>query len=494
MMPETQSVGPFKQTTLPARLLAAVSLILLWGCGQGPAIEARPQNIQFGPVPSLRLYGTATVTASATSGLTVRFSSITPEICSVVQDSGLVTSLAAGTCIVAANQPGNDHFAPAPQVTQEISVLFESAQTIVFGPTPLLSLGGTAYVSAQATSGLPVRYSSLTPTVCTVDPSSGLVTDLTAGDCIIAADQEGNAEYDPAPRVTQTITVTPAPEVTVPGSPEWVTATLAGPGGGVTKPNVVTVSIGPTYSGGSPITGYKVTSRPPGISASGTTTHIDVTCPSTCAGYTFTVVASNQIGDGPESAETHVITTYDVVETFLEPDTQPNNTIFAGTFRLDSSTGTVSDLRGILSEAMTGDRIAYPDDNMTWLVLEHQLSSVYEPALGGLLVASFRLPTTNTLSADPRFGGTDGWSPGTGSGLHYGFPGENPGNAYALIFVNLDDPTAPLTSEQINKLAYADCAPGGMMGSTCMTGTTVAGYGVLGSMSGYPISQITTRH
>ena len=51
----------------------------------------------------------------------------------------------------------------------------------------------------------------------------------------------------------------------------------------------------------------------------------------------------------------------------------------------------------------------------------------------------------------------------------------------------------PLTQDQIDKLAYADCAPGGMMGSTCMTGTTEAGYGVLGSMGGYPVSQVITR-
>ena len=59
-------------------------------------------------------------------------------------------------------------------------------------------------------------------------------------------------------------------------------------------------------------------------------------------------------------------------------------------------------------------------------------------------------------------------------GLHYNFPGANPGNAYAMIFVNTPDPTAPLTQAQIDKLAYADCAPGGMMMATCMTGTTIS--------------------
>ena len=54
------------------------------------------------------------------------------------------------------------------------------------------------------------------------------------------------------------------------------------------------------------------------------------------------------------------------------------------------------------------------------------------------------------------------------------------------------DPTTALTSAQIDKLAYADCAAGGMMGAVCMTGTSVAGYGAEGTMSGYPLSQTIT--
>ena len=127
---------------------------------------------------------------------------------------------------------------------------------------------------------------------------------------------------------------------------------------------------------------------------------------------------------------------------------------------------------------------------MTWLTLGNQLSSVYDPALGGLLVTTFRLSDTNTLWTGT---GGDGWAPGSGFGLYHGFPGANPGNAYAMIFVNTANPTAPLTQAQIDRLAYADCAPGGMMGSTCMTGTTVAGYGTVGTMSGYPVSQTITK-
>ncbi|MDH5570779.1 MAG: VPLPA-CTERM sorting domain-containing protein [Gammaproteobacteria bacterium] len=183
------------------------------------------------------------------------------------------------------------------------------------------------------------------------------------------------------------------------------------------------------------------------------------------------------------------VVTYDVTTTWLEPDTQPRDSIFIGAFDFDTDTQTVSNLHGLLSESMTGDPQSTSSDyDMTWLSLNNQLSSVYDAELGGLLVTTFLNDTTNTF-----FGGT--WTPEDGiayGGIYSGWPGENPGNAYAMIFVNTLDPTAALTQAQIDKLAYADCAPGGMMGAVCMTGTSVAGYGAVGTMSGYPVSQVIT--
>jgi hypothetical protein len=213
---------------------------------------------------------------------------------------------------------------------------------------------------------------------------------------------------------------------------------------------------------------------------------ITVPCPSTCAGHTFSVVATNALGDSPPSAPANVVATYDVVATFYEPDTQPQDSIFTGSFTFDATNNTVSDLSGTLTESMTGPP-------MITLQLTHQLSSEFDSTLGGLLVTTFLNNNTDTFTTDPSVGGTDGWEPGSGFGLYSGFPGTNPGNAYAMIFVNVSDPTALLTQAQLDKIAYADCAPGGMMSATCMTGTTVAGYGTIGTMSGYPVSQVITQ-
>jgi hypothetical protein len=471
-------------------VMASYALVPLAGCSNdGPAIEARPQSITLGVAPQLSLGGSATVSATASSGLAVSFNSVTPAICSVDSRTGAVAALAAGSCQIVVNQSGNTHYAPAPQVMQSLPVAFNPNQSISFATAPALSLGGTASVRATASSGLPVSYQSLTPVVCRVDQTSGLVTDLAAGTCLIAADQGGNASVNPAAQATQSMTVAVPSAVSVPGAPTGVSATA-----GVTA-NTVLVDFGATDSGGSPITGYAVHSSPAGLSATGPATPISVACPSGCAGYAFTVTASNLNGSGAASALAEVITGYDLVQTFFEPDTQPRNSMFLGSFNFNSTTGSVTGLKGKLSESMTGGQTAYPNDTMTWLPLNFQLSSlpVTLGGVDGVLVTSFLLNSTTTLSANPLFGGSDGWSPGTGFGLYYGFPGSNPGNAYARIFVNTRNPEAPLTQAQIDKLAYADCTPGGMMGATCMVATTLAGYGSLGTMSGYPVSQTVTR-
>jgi hypothetical protein len=184
------------------------------------------------------------------------------------------------------------------------------------------------------------------------------------------------------------------------------------------------------------------------------------------------------------------IATYNVVTTWFEPDTQPKNTIFTGTFSFDEHDKVVSNLQGYLTESMTGAGVPSPPYyDMTQLNLAHQLVSWHDSSLGGTFAATFRNANSNTFYTGL---GGDGWSPQAGiavGGLYYGWPQSrnNPGNAYALIFVP-DNPTAPLTQAQTNMLAYADCAPGGMMGAVCMTGTSLA-YGSVGTMSGYPLSQ-----
>ena len=64
--------------------------------------------------------GTYTVSAEATSGLSVTFGTTTPNICTL--SGSTVSFVAAGTCTVTADQAGNTSFEAAPQVTQDITV------------------------------------------------------------------------------------------------------------------------------------------------------------------------------------------------------------------------------------------------------------------------------------------------------------------------------------------------------------------------------------
>jgi len=503
--------------------LAALAALLLAGCGggggggDGPAIKALPQTITFAAAPTLPLGGTATVSATASSGLPLTYSSETSSTCSVDVASGLVRALTPENlarmimkppislpivCRITAVQDGDTTYAPARK-TLAISVYVDPNQTITFGNVPSLSLYSAAAVSATATSALAVTYSSLTPTVCAVGSSTGLVTDLTMGNCTIAANQAGYSNiYNAAPQATQTIAVVPPAGMTVPGAPSGVSATLG------TTVYEVKVSIGAVDAGGSPITGFTVTSSPAGITGTGTASPITVTCPGTCVGYAFSVFATNAIGDGAASAPADVITQYGIVETFHEPATQPNDTIFTGTFSFNSTTRTVSNLQGDLTQSMTGGCAtiagcpgSYGSVPMTTVFAQYQLESqaVTLGGVDGLLVTTFVLNTTNTFY---NVGG-DGWSPKWGvdvGGIYYGWPtAKNPfnggvGNSYAMIFVNTADPTVPLAQAQINMLAYADCSAGGMMGAVCMSGTSIAGYGAVGTMGGYPFSQVITKY
>jgi hypothetical protein len=81
----------------------------------------------------------------------------------------------------------------------------KSDQTITFGSAPTITVGSTGVLSATASSGLAVMFTSATPSVCTVSGSA--VTGVSAGNCSILADQPGNSTYNPAPQVSQTITV-----------------------------------------------------------------------------------------------------------------------------------------------------------------------------------------------------------------------------------------------------------------------------------------------
>lgn len=453
---------------------AMVAAITLSACGggDGPALDAVPQTVGFAAAPTLMLGGTVTVSASASSGLPVSYASQSPAVCTVVAETGVVAALALGNCVIEALQVGNTHYAPA-RASTTLPVVSTRVQTITLGTPPTLSLYGTATVTAVASSGLPVGFTSLTPSICTVQAATGLVTDLMAGDCIIAVNQAGDVNFDPAPTVTVTLAVAAGSGGgTPPGAPEGVTATL-----GADDQTVLVNATAVANAGGSPLASYTVTSSPAGLTATATSLPVSVRCPQGCAGVAFALQANNAHGAGPASAWTHVLTPFAVTARFFEPDTQPNDSIFTGTFTLDSTTRAVIALEGSLSESMTGSATI----PMTVVPLRYPLSTVIASD-GALLVSTFARNTTDVFSPS-GFADTD-------NGIYFGYPGAydaSTANAFVTLYVHPQAPRATLVKAQIDQLIYGDCAPGGMMGAVCMTGV-VGG----GTMGGYPVSQTIT--
>ncbi|MBP7688090.1 MAG: right-handed parallel beta-helix repeat-containing protein, partial [Thermoflexales bacterium] len=150
------------------------------------------QLIFFNPLPS-KVLGDApfALTAQAGSALPVSYASLTTNVCTV---SGItVTLVSGGQCTIRASQAGNAEFAPAPDVDQSFTVLLP--QTITFPqPADHLISNGAFVVTATASSGLTVTFSSQTTGVCTVN-IFGLVTPISAGVCTVRAAQTGNSVY-----------------------------------------------------------------------------------------------------------------------------------------------------------------------------------------------------------------------------------------------------------------------------------------------------------
>lgn len=213
------------------------SVITLSACGGGGGSTTDTRTAQTISFPALgnQTIGTAvpTLSATATSGLPVTFSSTTPSICTV--SISAVTLVAAGSCTVNANQAGNASYSAATEISRTFTVANAAvgltAQTISFSAPSNQTMGVAApAVVATSTSGLSVTLSSTTPSICTVSGSA--LTLVAAGSCTINANQAGSATYAAAVTVSRTFTVAPAPTLGVAGLAEglWIQSTPGGSG------------------------------------------------------------------------------------------------------------------------------------------------------------------------------------------------------------------------------------------------------------------------
>ena len=163
------------------------------------------QTIDFTPPPSQTFgNGPFAVGATASSMLTVSFSSLTTGVCTMA-DATHLQIVAAGTCTIAANQIGDGNYTPAPEMTGNVAI-GRADQTISLSvPSSALLTDSPVSVSATATSALSVTLTSQTTAVCTIGGTTVTLAGL--GTCTIAAKQDGNGNYNAAPEVTRSFTV-----------------------------------------------------------------------------------------------------------------------------------------------------------------------------------------------------------------------------------------------------------------------------------------------
>jgi gliding motility-associated-like protein len=162
------------------------------------------QTITFNSLPD-KTYGDAdfNLTATASSGLSVSFSSSNTSVATVTGTTVHITG--GGTTVITASQPGNAWWNPAPDVPQTLTVN-KVDQTITFGALPAKTYGDADFSGgATASSALTVTYSSNNSAVATI--VSNMIHITGVGTAVITASQAGNNTYNPAPDIQQNLTV-----------------------------------------------------------------------------------------------------------------------------------------------------------------------------------------------------------------------------------------------------------------------------------------------
>ncbi len=104
-----------------------------------------------------------------------------------------------------AEQAGDSVYRSATPVNRSFTVT-KLANTITFPTISTKTLAESPVtVTATSSSGLPVSFTTTTPTMCTVDGAT--VTLVVAGTCTVRAEQPGDSVYRSATAVNRTFTV-----------------------------------------------------------------------------------------------------------------------------------------------------------------------------------------------------------------------------------------------------------------------------------------------
>lgn len=163
------------------------------------------QSISFAALPQKKLGDPDfQLTAAASSGLPVSYSSSNPSVAEVVGRTVKIHGI--GQTTITAYQAGNGVFAAALSLSQTL-IVDKADFEIVFTIDPAVRKLGSSHftLSAQVPSGVPVSYESSDPN--TVFISGDIAILHRAGTVNITASSPGNAQYNAPTPVTVQLTI-----------------------------------------------------------------------------------------------------------------------------------------------------------------------------------------------------------------------------------------------------------------------------------------------
>jgi len=154
--------------------------------------ETNPNAIYYGDTYTNKATG-------GSSGSKIQYKS-SDESVATVDENGTITAQSSGEVTITATRAGDDYYEDAQAVEYKIWVYRADQVTgIVFSKgtgNQMIKVGWTQYVN-EATGGDtgPITYSSSDDTVATVDPATGLITPVKAGNVTITATAPQTDQY-----------------------------------------------------------------------------------------------------------------------------------------------------------------------------------------------------------------------------------------------------------------------------------------------------------
>lgn len=253
-------------------------------------------------------------------------------------------SQGSGVNSSSSNTITTDAAAPSAPVVGTATKISSTSATLSFSP-PIQNNGAavTGYTVTSTPGGITATGSASPITITGLTPATAYTFTVTA---------TNSAGTSTASSASNQITS----DATIPGAPT-IGATIK-----LSSTSARVAFAAPASTGGASISSYTVSSTPGNVIATGSTSPITVTGLSPATTYTFKVLATNFVGDGPQSASSASITT-DATDVYVPgaptvgTATKTGSTTATLAFTAPSSNGGAT-ITGYLATSTPGNIIA----------------------------------------------------------------------------------------------------------------------------------------